>query len=156
PVSVGVDPATTGTTLVVGPGAAGTTILTASVFPTSPGTPNLTGTVSFYDGDTLLGTSDVVNQVATFNTGVLSAGTHNFRAGFSGGAEAPSSGSSTVIYTPVVNGPTLVSIRRFGRHLQPTYVVLTFSEALDPARAQDVRNYQLVKLNRRDKPMGGT
>ena len=89
PVSVAVQPATTATTLAVGPGAAGTTILTATIVPTSPGTPTLTGTVAFYDGDTLLGTAPVTNQVATFNAGVLGAGTHTFRAVFSGGASRP-------------------------------------------------------------------
>ena len=93
------------------PGAAGTTILTATIVPTSPGTPTLTGTVSFYDGDTLLGTAPVINQVATFNAGVLGAGTHTFRAVFSGGAESTSSGSASVVYTPPANGPTVVSVR---------------------------------------------
>ena len=154
PVSVAVQPATTATTLAVGPGAAGTTILTATIVPTSPGTPTLTGTVAFYDGDTLLGTAPVINQVATFNAGVLGVGAHTFRAVFSGGAQSTSSGSSSVVYTPAANGPTVVSIRRFGRNLQPTYVVLTFSGALDPVRAENVRNYQMVKLNRHGKPIG--
>src|SRR5262249_25966710 len=32
-------------------------------------------------------------------------------------------------------GPTVVALQRFGFHAQPTWLVLTFSEALDPARA---------------------
>jgi hypothetical protein len=34
-------------------------------------------------------------------------------------------------------------LRRFGYHAQPTEFVLTFSSALDPARAQDPNNYIL-------------
>jgi hypothetical protein len=154
PVSVAVQPATTATQLTLGAGSAGDTILTATIVPTSPGTPTLTGTVSFYDGDTLLGTAPVINQVATFNAGILPAGSHTFRAVFSGGAESTSSGSTNVVYTPVGNGPVVVSIRRYGRHFQPTYVVLGFNGALDQATAQDVRNYRIVRLNRHGRPMG--
>jgi hypothetical protein len=40
--------------------------------------------------------------------------------------------------------PIVVSLKRYGIHLQPTVLVLKFSEAMDPTRAQDVRNYQIV------------
>ncbi len=46
----------------------------------------------------------------------------------------------------VMNGPTVVSLQRFGFHAQPTLLVLTFSTPLDPARAQDLSNYRLVAL----------
>src|SRR5262249_7286511 len=39
--------------------------------------------------------------------------------------------------------PTVVALRRFGYHEQPTEFVLTFSSALDPTRAQDPNNYTL-------------
>jgi hypothetical protein len=41
-------------------------------------------------------------------------------------------------------GPTLTDLSRFGFHTAPTFLVLTFSEELDPARAGDVSNYRLV------------
>jgi hypothetical protein len=44
----------------------------------------------------------------------------------------------------VVAAPTVVSVLRFGFHAQPTSLVLTFSSALDPTRAQNVNNYQIV------------
>jgi Bacterial Ig-like domain (group 3) len=40
--------------------------------------------------------------------------------------------------------PTVVLLQRFGVHMHPTVVVLTFSSALDPTTAEDVRNYRIV------------
>jgi CSLREA domain-containing protein len=40
--------------------------------------------------------------------------------------------------------PTIVSLKRFGIHMQPTVLVLKFSTGLDPTRAQDVRNYRII------------
>lgn len=42
------------------------------------------------------------------------------------------------------NGPTVVDLSRTGIHHQPTRLVLTFSDALVPSRAQDLSNYILV------------
>ncbi len=40
--------------------------------------------------------------------------------------------------------PRAAGVRRFGYHMQPTYVVLTFNEPMDPARAQDPANYRIA------------
>ena len=40
--------------------------------------------------------------------------------------------------------PTVTSVQRLGFHADPTRIVLTFSSPLDPARAQDLRNYRIV------------
>ena len=40
--------------------------------------------------------------------------------------------------------PTVLALQRFGFHAQPTALVLTFSTALDPTRAQDLHNYRLA------------
>jgi hypothetical protein len=42
-----------------------------------------------------------------------------------------------------MDGPTVLALQRFGLQTQPTTLVLTFSEPLDPTRAQDLHNYQL-------------
>jgi hypothetical protein len=42
------------------------------------------------------------------------------------------------------DGPIVLSLQRFGIHLQPTTLVLTFNEPLEPARARDLANYRLV------------
>ena len=62
----------------------------------------------------------------------------------SGGQATQISSQATVI--PVPNGPTVVSLQRFGFHAQPTLLVLTFSTPMDPARAQDLSNYRLVAV----------
>jgi Bacterial Ig-like domain len=54
-------------------------------------------------------------------------------------------------FTYVTPAPTVVSMKRFGFHMQPTSLVLTFSSALDPATAQDVNNYQIVTLGGRGR-----
>jgi hypothetical protein len=46
----------------------------------------------------------------------------------------------------VVPPPTVVSLLRFGFHMQATSLVLTFSSALDATRADDVNNYKIVTL----------
>ena len=40
--------------------------------------------------------------------------------------------------------PTVVSLQRFGFHLRPTSIVLTFSQPMDPTRAEALGNYTLV------------
>ena len=47
--------------------------------------------------------------------------------------------------------PTVVSVERFGFHMHPTTLVLTFSAPLDPERADDVNNYQIVALGGGEK-----
>jgi hypothetical protein len=49
---------------------------------------------------------------------------------------------------PIAVAPTVLALQRFGFDAQPTTLVISSSTALDPARAQDLRNYQLVSLRR--------
>jgi sugar lactone lactonase YvrE len=67
--------------------------LTASVKPTGLGTP--TGTVSFYDGTVLLGTSTLTAGSASFAT-ALTAGTQPLTAVYAGGANFTGSTSPTL------------------------------------------------------------
>ncbi|MGP0070165.1 MAG: beta strand repeat-containing protein [Isosphaeraceae bacterium] len=145
PVSVSVAPATSSTTLTAATTAAGTT-LTANVVVTSPGNPPVVGTVAFYDGTTLLGTEPVVDGVATLNATSMAAGMHSFTAVFTGEGTTSSSQTSLVISTA---NPTVTRVVRYGFHHQSTYLVLTFSTALDPASAEDLANYSLVGPTRR-------
>ncbi|MFF1956029.1 Ig-like domain-containing protein, partial [Streptomyces sp. NPDC058220] len=61
-----------------------TKILTATVTATPPGAGTPTGTVDFFDGATLLGTSTLSGGVATFSVSTLSVGTHSLTAVYSG------------------------------------------------------------------------
>jgi uncharacterized repeat protein (TIGR01451 family) len=61
----------------------------------------------------------------------------------------PSNNVSQVVTTTVIPpvdtiGPTVVALKRFGFHVRPTRLVLTFSEALDPARATNLAAYRLT------------
>ncbi len=59
----------------------------------------LTGTVAFRDGSTTIGTSPVVNGVATFTTTTLVPGTHNIVAVYSGDTNDSGSSSATLVET---------------------------------------------------------
>jgi hypothetical protein len=45
---------------------------------------------------------------------------------------------------PVAVAPAVLALQRFGFGDQPTTLMVSFSAAIDPARAQDLRNYRLV------------
>jgi hypothetical protein len=140
PVSVNVAPATTSTTLRSATTPNGT-ILTAKVVVTSPGNPPIVGSISFYDGNTLLGTEPVIDGVATLNIGTLSPGAHNFSANYSGGGTASTSGATVAVQT---DGPQVTSVQRYGFHAQWTYLVIHFNGPLMAASAEDVANYKIV------------
>jgi hypothetical protein len=120
--------------------ARGTTLI-ATVTVTSGGNPAIAGTVSFYDGTTLLGTEPLSNGIASLNVGVLSSGSHSFSAAFSGGDTFSTSGSTLVVST---DGPWVTSVSRYGFHAQPTYLLIRFNGLLDLTSAQNPRNYQIL------------
>lgn len=92
-----------------------TTTLTSSVNPSGPGEfvtftatvtgagPVPTGTVSFYDGATLLATVAVSSGVATFTIGTLTPGTHPMTAVY--GGDANYAGSASAILNQLVTNP---------------------------------------------------
>jgi uncharacterized repeat protein (TIGR01451 family) len=55
-------------------------------------------------------------------------------------------GPTSVTPTARGDGPRITAVHRFGFHLRPTTLVLTFDESLDPTRAQDLANYHIVAL----------
>jgi trimeric autotransporter adhesin len=79
-------------------------VLTATVAPTPTG--SSTGTVSFFDGATLLGTSNVNSSgVATFNAQHLADGAHSITAVYSGNSTSATSTSAAVAITLTAPGP---------------------------------------------------
>jgi uncharacterized repeat protein (TIGR01451 family) len=57
------------------------------------------------------------------------------------------SSNVTIIVTPAASAPvTVVSLKRFGFHEQPTVLVVGFSGALETHSAQDLNNYSLVLI----------
>ncbi len=131
---------------------------TALVLPGAQGG-TLTGTVLFtIDGspEPIVPLQIIGNDgQATFSTSTLTAGKHTISATYQGDVTfAQSATSNPLVQTvnaAVVGGnavlpdpPTVVSVKRYGIHMQPTVLVLTFSEGLDPVNAQDVSNYQIL------------
>jgi hypothetical protein len=81
---------------------------TATVTPGIAGTP--TGTVTFWDGTTQLGTSPVNGSgIATFSTSTLAAGTHSITAAYSGDGNFNGSTSSAVSVTVIAPNFSLTS-----------------------------------------------
>jgi diphthamide synthase (EF-2-diphthine--ammonia ligase) len=140
PVSVQVIPAVTSTTLTASTSPQGTALV-ANVVVTSPGNPPIVGSVSFYNGGTLLGTYSVSNGVATLNVSSLSGGVHSFNAVFSDDGNFSTSESSLVIST---DGPQVTSVLRYGFHAQPTYLLIGFDGPLDSTSAQNPSNYHII------------
>ncbi|QDV38203.1 choice-of-anchor Q domain-containing protein [Tautonia plasticadhaerens] len=77
-------------------------------------------------------------------TGIGGPGTDTIVA-----SAAPTGVASTVVspastVTWALRPPTVLGLRRLGYHARPTRLVLAFSTAMDPARAEDLANYRLV------------
>jgi hypothetical protein len=88
---------------------------------------------------------------ATLSIASLGEGRHTISAAFSGSSSfATSAVASPLVQTvkavtdPAVDGPTVVDVKRFGIHMQPTELVLSFNDGLDPASAQNLSNYKIV------------
>jgi hypothetical protein len=85
---------------------------------------------------------------ASFSISSLTAGKHSVSATYQGDAAFAASTVSTplaqVVDAPVGEALTVMSVKRFGVHMQPTVLVVTFSAALDPASAQDRFNYVIT------------
>lgn len=76
----------------VNPAASGQTVtFTAAVTPSAA-----TGTVQFYDGAALLGTSTLTNGIATYSTSSLAVGTHSITANYTGNATYGASNSTAL------------------------------------------------------------
>ncbi|MFD1310939.1 beta strand repeat-containing protein, partial [Streptomyces kaempferi] len=76
-------------------------ILTATVTVVPPGVGTPTGTVSFFDGATLIGTGTLAAGVATLTTSTLSVGSHPLTAVY--GGDGDFSGSTSPVDTQTVN-----------------------------------------------------
>jgi large repetitive protein len=184
PVSLTVNPAPSAVTAQPSTSAttAGEPITFTATITAPPGTGTPTGTVTFYDGSTVLGTAPVTpvgvaslavlspsggvhtdaetdeNGQATLTVPSLSAGAHTITAVYSGDAtHAP---STTVVADVVIvapspsseHGPTVASLARYGYHAQPTYLVIYFDGSLDPATAERASNYKVAGPMKRSAP----
>jgi hypothetical protein len=81
--------------------------LTVSISPNSTDNYAAGGTVTLYDGSTLLGTVTLSSGQAVLTTSALSAGSHNLTASYAGDANFASSGSTAIVVTINQASPTL-------------------------------------------------
>jgi hypothetical protein len=140
------------TTLAVAPNpaTAGTPLtLTATVAAVNPNAGTPRGTVSFYDGPTLLGSVPLSGGAARLVVASPGLGAHAFTAAYSGGPRfvAGTSPGVAVVINPVPprdTGPTVVSVRRLGVHPASKSLLITFSAPLDRASAEDLGDYALA------------
>jgi hypothetical protein len=100
-------PTSTGLLVSPNPAVAGQTVtLTATITPTPTGA--LLGTVSFYNGATLLNTATVsASGISTFTTSSLPAGADSIKATYSGNIDFAASASSLAVET--ITGTSLTS-----------------------------------------------
>jgi hypothetical protein len=92
---------TTALTSSLNPSTAGQSVsFTATVSPKSPGAGQPTGSVTFYNGNTVLGTIMLNgSDQATFTTSSLSVGNHTITADYSGDGNFKASNSSSLRQT---------------------------------------------------------
>ena len=114
PLSQTVGQASTATTVTssANPSVSGQSVtFVATVSPVSPGAGSPTGTVTFSDGGTLLGTEGLNGSgTATFTTSTLAAGGHQITAAYGGDANfAASSGSLTQTVSKIVTATAVAS-----------------------------------------------
>ena len=75
--------------------------LTATIGVTTPGAGTPTGSVTFYDGSTALGTANLVGNQATLPVTTLATASHNLTAGYLG--DANFTGSTSPVVSETVN-----------------------------------------------------
>jgi hypothetical protein len=133
-------PTVTGVSPNSGPTVGGTTVTIAGT--------NFTGATAVDFGTTPATDVVVVNGTTITALSPAGAGVADVSVITPAGASAATSADQ---FTYVAPTPTVVSMKRFGFHMRPTSLVLTFSSALDPTRAEDVGNYQIVTMGGRGR-----
>ena len=160
-------PSTGSTTQSVGKGVTASQLSSNTNFPTSrqsvylsvvvnvpgssPGLPQFSGVVTFYDQGTPIGTvpvnpSGFAQLVRTFPVGghlitAAYAGNGNYTASTSFGVPLTVRPGQIVQGT---SGTTVAGVSRFGYHWQPTTLQVFFSAPLDTASAEDANDYRIV------------
>ncbi len=125
------------------PGSGGTPPVTVTpVNPTPSGSPvtltvtvptGATGTVSFYDGTTLLGTAPVTGNTASLTVSTLGVGTHTITAVYSGDANFTT--VTTTLSLMIVAAPDFTVASSTGRQLIPPGASANFTIAVSSMNA---------------------
>jgi hypothetical protein len=105
---------------------------TATVSPASVGSFNATGTVTFMDGTTALGTGMLTAGTATFTTSTLSVGTHSITAVYAG--DTNFAGSTSPAFNQVINTSGTATTTTVTSSLNPSNLgqAVTFTATVMP------------------------
>ncbi len=133
-------PTVTGISPSTGPAAGGTSV-------TITGT-GFTGATAVDFGTTAATGVIVLSATTITATSPAGTGIANVTVITPAGTSAASSADQ---FTYTAAAPAVMSIERFGVHMQPTAVVLTFSSALDAMRATNVHNYRFMTMGGRGR-----
>jgi hypothetical protein len=107
-----------GTTTTLNSSANPSTTAQSVTFTATVSAPAATGTVTFYDGVTVLGSGNLTSGKATFTTSSLTAGSHSISASYGGDTNYSSSNSSTL--TQVVNSNLITTTTSLVSSLNPS------------------------------------
>jgi hypothetical protein len=146
-----------------------TTTLTSSLNPSTVGQPvtftaivSPTGTAGTPSGSvtfTIDGVAQAPVQLhvnhgtdeAVLSLASLAKGTHAIKAAYSGDSSfaasavaSPLSQTVNAVVLPGVDGPTIDAVKRYGIHMQPTVVVVTFNDPLDAKSAVNPGSYKIT------------
>jgi 6-phosphogluconolactonase (cycloisomerase 2 family) len=103
---------TTSVTSSLNPSTFGQSVTFTAIVTTASGTP--IGTVSFYDGTSLLGTGTISNSNANYTSSLLATGLHSITAKYDGNSNYATSTSSTLTQVVTNNQPPLAIITYTG------------------------------------------
>ena len=148
---------TTTTTLApsLNPSTVGQPVIFTAVVSPAGSTGTASGSVTF----TIDGTSVAPvplqlvsgSEQATLSITTLAAGTHTISAAYTGDSSFAASAVASPLVemvnpvaSPAGDGPRVESVKRFGIHMQPTVLAVSFSQALDQASAVNLRNYRII------------
>ena len=157
-IATSLSPTTTGLVSSLNPATVGqTTTFTATVSAATSSGAQPSGFLTFtIDGVSQppVAVSAISGGIgATLATSALGVGSHQVSAAYSGDANFASSVSNTVVEVvsaataPAGSGPMLMKVQRFGFHMMPTRLVLTFDRSLDATSAQNLSNYRITTMN---------
>ena len=141
--SISQDPAIAALSSSENPSNYGDTVtFTVTVTPDAPGSGPPTGSVTFYDGSTALGTESLTAGLATYTTSNLAIGNHTISAIYNGDTNFtndPNSSPLIQVVNGTSNAPTVANVLINNGQLQQSMVTsiqVTFSEPVDVSTAQ--------------------
>jgi hypothetical protein len=133
--------ATTETISTKTPAIDQTVQIVASISPASDGATMPTGTMSLYDGATLVESAPVVNANATLSTAYRASGTHSLAVQYSGDGNFAASQSAATLVTvmmPTASATTIAVSATTVAHGTPVTFTATVTEAGKPVIAGQV------------------